>query len=355
MKTARTDQLSNGKRKANVKELKPAKATKPEDFFVALSECHFMNEQSMGEISYYPGFERWWKSIDGVMRAWADRDLHGGGAMPPPRAHALIKYMDEAGVDVCFALRESMMDVSGYATCMSTNAFIMQEIEPYPDRMYLECNVGPILRRGVKNAIWELEFLVKNKNAKLCKVYAPEDGPLNDRQLWPFYEKACELDIALTIHTGMSYVCPQPNKYTLPILLDDVCLDFPDLKIIAYHMGWPYHEELIGLAGKHKNLYLSLSGIIGWLARSPYRGYHLIGEALQWVSDDKIVMGLDLAFDDMQKAVDYIRTLQMPEELQDKWGYKPITDETRAKILGLNLARLAKIKPTKRVRKAKAR
>jgi len=45
---------------------------------------------------------------------------------------------------------------------------------------------------------------------------------------------------------------------------------------------------------------------------------------------------------------------QMPEELQAKWGYKPITDQTRAKILGLNLARLAKIKPTKRLRKAKA-
>jgi hypothetical protein len=28
----------------------------------------------------------------------------------------------------------------------------------------------------VKNAIWELEFLVKERNAKLCKVYAPEDG-----------------------------------------------------------------------------------------------------------------------------------------------------------------------------------
>ena len=45
---------------------------------------------------------------------------------------------------------------------MSTNGFIMQEIEPYKDRMYLECNVGPVLRRGVKNAIWELEYLYKN-------------------------------------------------------------------------------------------------------------------------------------------------------------------------------------------------
>jgi predicted TIM-barrel fold metal-dependent hydrolase len=327
-------------------------ADKSRDHFVALSECHFMNPESMHEMAYYPGFERWWKSIDGVMRSWAGgRDLAGGAAMPEPRAHDLIKYMDTFGVDVCFALRESMMDVSGYATCMSTNAFILKEIEPYPDRMYFECNVGPILRRGVKHAIWELEYLVKQRNAKLCKVYAPEDGPLNDPQLWPFYEKACELDIPLTIHTGMSYVCPQPNKNTLPILLDDVCLDFPDLKIIAYHMGWPYHEELMGLAGKHRNLYLSLSGIIGWFAHSPYRGYHMIGEALQWVPDDKIVMGLDLAFDDMGKAVDYIRNLQMPDELQEKWGYRAITDETRAKILGLNLAKLAKIEPTKRVKK----
>ena len=162
-----------------------------------------------------------------------------------------------------------------------------------------------------------------------------------------------ELDVALTMHTGMSYVCPQPSKNTHPDLLDDICLDFPDLKIIAYHMAWPHHEELMGLAGKHANLYLSLSGIIGWLARSPYRGYHMIGEALQWVPDDKIVMGLDLAFDDMPLAVDYIRNLEMPEELQEKWGYQPITEETKAKILGLNLARLANITPKKRINKPK--
>ena len=321
------------------------------DHFVALTECHFMNPQSMEEMSYYPGFERWWKSVDGVMRAWGGgRDLAGGEAMPEPRASALIKHMDEAGVDVCFALRESMMDVSGHATCMSTNAFILKEIEPYPERMYLEANCGPIIRRGVEHAVWELEYLVKERGARLCKVYAPEDdGPLDDRRLWPFYEKACELGVPLTIHTGMAYVCPQPTKYTLPLQLDEVCLDFPELEIIAYHMGWPYHEELMGLAGKHRNLYLSLSGIIGWFARAPYRGYHMIGEALQWVPDDRIVMGLDLAFDDMALAVDYVRGLEMPEELQEKWGYAPISDETRAKILGLNLARLTKIEPTKRV------
>ena len=320
------------------------------DYFVALSECQLLNEASLAEMSYYPNFQRWWRSVDGVMRGWTGRTLREGAAKARPVASELIKYMDEAQIDVAFALRESMMDVSDHATTMSTNGFILKEIEPYPDRLYLECNVGPILRRGVKNAIWELEYLVKNQNAKLCKVYACEDGPLNDPQMWPFYEKACELDITLTVHTGMAYVVPQPNKYTLPILLDDVLLDFPDLKIIAYHMGWPYTEELIGLAAKHVNLYLSITGIVGWFARAPYRGYHIIGEALEWAGPDKIVMGLDLSFDHIQRCVDYVRNLEMPEDLQEKWGYPEITDETRAKILGLNLAKLANIEPTKRVK-----
>ncbi|MFQ5697680.1 MAG: amidohydrolase family protein [Myxococcota bacterium] len=322
-----------------------------DDYFVALSECHLMNPATLEEASYYPNMARWWGSVDGVMRAWSDRSLTGDASWPSPVASELIKYMDQASVDVCFALREGMMDVTGHTASLSTNGFILKEIEPYPERMYLECNVGPILRRGIDHACWELEFLVRERNAKLCKVYAPEDdGGLDDRRMWPFYEKACELDVTLTVHTGMSYVVPQPSSRTMPGVLDTVLIDFPDLRIIAYHMGWPRWEELIGLAGKHQNLYLSLSGIIGWLARAPYRGYHMIGEALQWVAPEKIVMGLDLPFDDMPRVVDYIRALQMPEELREKWGYGEITDEIRAGILGVNLARLAKIEPTRRVK-----
>ena len=231
--------------------------------FVALSECHFMNPESMEEMSYYPGYERWWKSIDGVMRAWGgDRDLSGGDSMPEPRAHALKEWMDKSNVDVCFALRESMMDVSGYSTCMSTNAFMLKEIEPYTERMYLEANCGPIIRRGVDHAIWELEYLFKERNAKLCKVYAPEDGPLNDKRLWPFYEKACELDIALTVHTGMSYVCPQPSKFTHPSLLDDVCLDFPELKLVMAHGADPWWDVAIRLMLKYHNLYMMTSAYL---------------------------------------------------------------------------------------------
>jgi hypothetical protein len=48
-------------------------------------------------------------------------------------------------------------------------------------------------------------------------------------------------------------------------------------------------------------------------------------------------------------VIDFVRNAEMPDELREKWGYKEITEDTKAKILGLNLARLAKIEPTKRV------
>jgi predicted TIM-barrel fold metal-dependent hydrolase len=308
-----------------------------------------MNPVTMAEITYYPNCQRWWASVDGVMRAWSGRDLTG--EWPHPIAEELIKYMDEAGVDVCFCLREGMMDISGQTVAMSTNQFMLNQIEPYPERMYLEAMVGPILRRGMDNALWELEYLVKEGHAKLCKVYQPEDlAALDDKRMWPFYEKACELDIALTVHTGMSYVVPQPSAHSQPSTLDRVLLDFPELKLIAYHMGWPNTEELIGLAGKHQNLYLSMSGIVGWYERSPYRGYHAIGTALQWVAPERIVMGLDLPFDDTKRVVDWVRNLQIPDELRKNYGYPEITEEMRAGFLGKNLAKLAKIEPSKRVK-----
>ncbi len=318
------------------------------DYFVALTECHFMNPQTMSEIDYYPGVQRWWGSVDGVMRAWSGRDL--SGEWPEPTAAGLIPCLGEAGVDVAFCLREPMMDVTGGTVSLSTNGFMMQQIAPYPDRMYLEANCGPIIKRGLDEAIWELEYLFKERDAKLCKVYAPEDdGPINDKRLWPFYAKAQELGIPLTIHTGNSYVVPQPGAHCEVRQLDDVLLAFPDLVIIAYHAGWPDTEDLIGLCGKHQNLYMSLSGIIGWYERAPYRGYHAIGTALQWMPSEKIVLGLDLPFDDTKRVVDYIRNFDMPEELQKNWGYQQLSTDDKANILGLNLARLTGVEPTKRV------
>ncbi|WP_300655718.1 bifunctional diguanylate cyclase/phosphodiesterase, partial [Pseudomonas sp.] len=56
-------------------------------------------------------------------------------------------------------------------------------------------NISPIKQRGVDNAIWELEYWVKERNARIFKFYPPEDTYINDPDLRYQYanRKVCEL------------------------------------------------------------------------------------------------------------------------------------------------------------------
>lgn len=320
-----------------------------ENPFILSCENHIMGD--LDHVSYYPGVKAWRESGSALARYWMGPDNPRLATKydRPWSADTLIEDMDEAGIDVSTVLRESFLDVSGYSTAISTNGEVFKQAQKYPDRLLLEANVGPILRRGTKHAIWEMKYWHEEHGVNLFKVYAPEDGPLDHPDMWPYYEAAEELGVVLTVHTGIAYARPQASRFSSPLLLDQVCLDFPDLKIIAYHMGWPEHEALFGHCAKHPNLYMSISGIVGWFAISPYRGYHMIGQAIQQAGVEKIVFGLDWPAVDPVASTDFVRNLTMPQELIEKWGYSQITAEDRAKILGLTLADLIGVEPKKRI------
>ncbi len=326
--------------------------------FVFLSENHFHGDSS--DIAYFPEVQRFSESLSGIFRAWLGIENpeevmsqrgHGPVLTWKEMADAMVAAMDEADIDVASILRSAYNKDTGYTRPYSTNGQMMEICSYYPDRLLLESNVGPIIRRGVEHANWELEYLVKNHGAVMNKIYPVEDdGPLNDRRMWPFYAKAEELGVPLTIHLGIAYPRNHLTINAFPHQLDEVCIDFPDLKIIGYHMAWPYHKELIALAGKHKNLYLSLTGHIAWYERAPWTGYEIIGESLMWCGPDKIVIGNDGGPADIGRRVDYIRNLEMPVELQQRYAYPKVTQETRDKILGLNLARITGVEPRKRAK-----
>lgn len=78
----------------------------------------------------------------------------------------------------------------------------------------------------------------------------------DDKAFFPFYAKCVELDVPVMIQMGHSaeFMPSDPGR---PIYLDDIALYFPELKIVAAHTGWPWVEEMIAMAWKHPNLYIS--------------------------------------------------------------------------------------------------
>jgi predicted TIM-barrel fold metal-dependent hydrolase len=83
--------------------------------------------------------------------------------------------------------------------------------------------------------------------------------PINEREWWPFYAKCAELGVPVLFQVGHSAEF-MPSACGRPILLDDIAIWFPELKLVGGHTGWPWVEELIAMAWKHPNVYIATSG-----------------------------------------------------------------------------------------------
>lgn len=322
-----------------------------DNFFKIDPEPHLIGD--MEPLNHFKGVKMWWKAIDNASRPliigapdvllknyYAGLESWEGIKNHDPAN--LLSAMDKYGVDIACLLPESMMDTTGFTKKWVTNEEMAKVVESNPERFLYQPNLSPIIHKGVENTIEEMKYWVKEKGAKIFKFYPPEDTYINNPKLWPFYEKAEELDIVLDIHTGMCWVPPGKSQYCHPVLLDDVARDFPELKIIAFHMGYPYSDQLNMVAMGHPNVYVSLSLLVPWAISAPYKFAKILGEALKWLGPNKIIWGTDYAGFGAQirGAVNGFLEFQMPKELQLQYGYQKLKEQDKAKIFGENLGKL---------------
>jgi predicted TIM-barrel fold metal-dependent hydrolase len=279
---------------------------------------------------------------------WGEQDVD---------AEMLLGLMDNHGVDYSCILPEIMLSATGNRIPWSTNGWLKEQGDKAPDRMILQCNCGPVMKIGVDKAVWEMDHLVKEMGFEMVKLYPPEDiGPMNDPAMWPFFEKVTELGVPLAIHSAQAYVAGQFTKYCHPRLLEEIATDFPEIPIIAHHIGHPFVDELCWLSSIYKNIYVGTSYILGstWVSSSPRLAGKLLGKVMQFATPGKLIWGTDFTgnFNEYAEAVNFVRNFQIPEDVQRDYGYAPLTDEDRRKWAGLNLAGLLN-KPVEKLAQAK--
>ena len=81
------------------------------------------------------------------------------------------------------------------------------------------------------------------------------DRGFDHRDLYPFYALAAGRDVPVVMQAGASGGL-MPSECGRPIGIDRPALYFPELRFVLSHMGWPWVEEAIALAGKHRNVFL---------------------------------------------------------------------------------------------------
>jgi predicted TIM-barrel fold metal-dependent hydrolase len=106
----------------------------------------------------------------------------------------MISNMDASGTDMACLIPEAFLFCSGGTTPISTNAWMLDGVQKYPDRFIMCPNFGPIIQRGVDGG--HPRDGVPDEGVRrqgLQVLQSPEDTYINDKRLWPFYAKAQEL------------------------------------------------------------------------------------------------------------------------------------------------------------------
>jgi hypothetical protein len=99
-----------------------------------------------------------------------------------------------------------------------------------------------------------------------------------------------------------------------------------------------------GVKAKRLNVFAEMG--TAWLMNlgDPNRAQHYVGKLLKYLGPDNIVWGTDSILTGSPAGqIAAFKTFTITQEYQDKYGYPAITNEMKAKIFGLNAAKLYRI------------
>ncbi len=129
----------------------------------------------------------------------------------------------------------------------------------YPDRFVavlpVDGNDGMDAVRAVTRAVEEHDV----RGVSLFPAGTMPQLPIDDKHWYPIYAKCVELDLAVFVATGVPG--PRVPLRTQHVeLIDEVCFDFPELKVVMRHGGEPWTDLAVKLLLKWPNLFYSTSG-----------------------------------------------------------------------------------------------
>lgn len=145
------------------------------------------------------------------------------------------------------------------------NADVQRIVAEHPGRFIGAASIDPTSRKGACATIDQ----ALRDGFKLINI-EPGSYPVpmyaDDRRLYPIYAH-CE-DVGVPVIMMVGGTAGPDLSYSDPIRTDRVLADFPQLKVVVAHGGWPWVNEILHIAFRRTNLYLSpdmyFSRMPGW-------------------------------------------------------------------------------------------
>jgi len=205
--------------------------------------CHDPEDPIMGQFfdaaSHYFKVPRQRPTIPETIAYYRERNI----------AFVMFTVDMEAGTGV---KRISNEEIAGFARDNADIMIAFASIDPH---------------KGKFGAL-EARRLIEEFGVKGFKFHPPlQNFHPSDRMAYPLYEVIAHYKLPAIFHTGHSGLGTGMAggggvrlKYGQPIMVDDVAVDFPDMKIILAHPSWPWTDESLSMALHKANVFIDLSG-----------------------------------------------------------------------------------------------
>ncbi|MFI7530299.1 amidohydrolase family protein [Nocardia salmonicida] len=194
---------------------------------------------------------------------------------------------------------------SGEAVLRETCEVLARFQAEYPGRFVTSVGIDP--RLGYE-AAKHVRIAVREYGIKCIRVVPMFTGiAIDDKLAFPMYTAACDEGAVVSINVGAPGPM-KPAKLQRTILIDEVALTFPELKIVMSHLGDPWISETVAMLVKHPNVFAMTAG---WAPK--YIPEDILAVArkrnktkLMWASDYPI-----LPFD---RTISEGRALELPDD-----------------------------------------
>ncbi|MHB1710302.1 MAG: amidohydrolase family protein [Acidimicrobiales bacterium] len=217
---------------------------------------------------------------------------------------SLVRLYRSQGIDYAVVLAE----VTPLTTGVSSNEFVgefctgVEELVPF-------CSPNPYLDRDLAGFVGRLIDRYGFRGIKVYPSYLPISP--DDSRLYPLYGLAQEAGLPVMFHTGVSVFPGSRLKYAHPLLLDDVAVDFPELRIVLAHGGRDlWFAEAFTLARSHEHVYLEVSGLPPQRLLDYFPRFTTLAGKVIFGSDFPVVR-------DLAANIAAVRRLQLPDGFAD--------------------------------------
>lgn len=176
---------------------------------------------------------------------------------------------------------------SRYLDIEIANKLVSQYVRQHPDRLIGFAGIDPTIGKA---AIAEMRHARDELGLRgiTLSPSAQNFHPADSRAMQVFAE-AASLRLPVLIHQGVHFSMASKMEYARPYLLDEVAREFPTLKIVLAHLGYPWVDECVVLLGKHPNVFADISALL----QRPWQAYQSLLAALDYGVIDKLLFGSD--------------------------------------------------------------